>query len=304
MDTRQLLHFLSVAEHGHFARAADAIHLSQPALSRSIQQLEAQLGVTLFDRGRHGATLTAFGKAALSHARTVLASTDALRQEMDGLRGLDRGRLNVGTGPYPAIGLMDRVSADFVHHYPGIELTLHTGNWQELRDRLLAGELELFVADTRELVQHPDLETVALPQQRGVLFCRPDHPLLSRPSLDWAALGDYPLAATRLPARVEAAMAALSNGQTGRRIQCDNVAMLVAIVQRSDAVSLAPLGAIDRQLDEGSLAVLDLPQTPELQTQYGLVQRRNRTLSPAARVFIDILGDQATALAAGSDRQK
>ena len=180
MDTRQLQHFLSVAEHGHFARAAEAIHLSQPALSRSIQQLESQLGVQLFDRGRHGATLTAFGEAALSHARAVLASTDALHQEMDGLQGLESGRLNVGTGPYPAIGLIDRVSADFVHQYPGIELTLHTGNWQELRDRLLAGELELFVADTRELTRHPSLRTRALPQQPGVLFCRPDHPLLSQ----------------------------------------------------------------------------------------------------------------------------
>jgi DNA-binding transcriptional LysR family regulator len=291
MDTRQLQHFLALLEHRNFARAADAVHLSQPAFSRSIQQLEQQLGVSLFDRGRHGATATVYARAALPHVRALFAAREALLQEIQAVQGLETGALAIGTGPYPAIGLMDQVAARFVDRYPGIRLRLHTANWEDLRHDLLAHEIELFVADTRELSTDPALTITPLPQRAGGIFCRRDHPLTRQRELRWPALLSYPFALTRLPDAIEATLQQLSAAHGGltRRIECDNVAMLVAMVAGSDAISMAPVSVIQTQLVTGALVMLPVQDIEEIQTSYGLVQRRERQLSPAAAAFRDLL---------------
>ena len=299
MDSRLLTHFLALMDTGNFARAAEQVHLSQPAFSRSIQQLESQLGVRLFDRGRQGAQPTPFARAALPHVRQTLSTLGALRQEMDALKGLSGGALSVGTGPYPALGLVDQVCSMFVDRYPAVQLQVYTGNWAELSARLLAGELELFVADTRELQHQRDLEVTALPQPAGLPFCRAGHPLLGQDTITWQALLAYPLASTRLPEDIELQLQALAapHGGLSRRILCDNVAMLVSIVRQSQAVSLAPAGAIERELASGELVPLDVAGFNEIQTHYGLVRRRDRSLSPAARHFAELVQDASGAQA-------
>ena len=299
MDTRQLQHFLALLEHGNFARAADAVHLSQPAFSRSIQQLEQQLGVSLFDRGRHGAAPTVYARAALPHVRALFAAREALLQEIQAVQGLETGELAVGTGPYPAIGLMDQVAARFIDRYPGIRLRLHTANWEALRHDLLAHEIELFVADTRELGTDPALTITPLPQRAGAIFCRRDHPLAGQQRVAWPALLAYPFALTRLPDAIEITLQQLSapHGGLSRRIECDNVAMLLAMVAGSDAISMAPVSVIHAQLEAGTLVMLPVAGIESIQTGYGLVQRRERQLSPAAAAFRHLLLQAADATA-------
>ena len=294
MDSRLLEHFLALMETGNFARAAEQVHLSQPAFSRSIQQLEQQLGVSLFDRGRQGAQPTAFARAALSHARQTLGTLSALKQEMDALQGLNGGELIIGTGPYPALGLVDRICGQFVDRFPAVQLRLQTGNWAQLAERLMDGELELFIADTRELKHQRDLDVIPLPQPAGIAFCRAGHPLLALSKPDWPDLLGYPLASTRLPADIEKRLAELAapHGGLRRRIECDNVAVLVSIVRHSLAVSLAPASAIERELASGELIALSVAGLDRVTTQYGLVLRRGRSLSPAARHFTEMLQSQ------------
>jgi len=95
-DLRQLRHFVALAEHGHFARAAEAVHLSQPALSRSIQALEASLGCVLVDRHSRGISLTAHGRLVLEHARRLLAGSQALSNAVGQLGNLASGELRLG----------------------------------------------------------------------------------------------------------------------------------------------------------------------------------------------------------------
>lgn len=295
MDTRQLRHFLALVEHGSYARASEVVHLSQPALSRSIQQLEQQLGATLFERGRFGAMLTAHGRAALPHIRGMLAAEESLRQEIEAMDTLETGELHVGTGPYPALALLDKVSARFVDRYPGIRLHIHTDNWQGLRRALLDHEIELFVADTGELLDDPALTVTALPQPPLVVFCRPGHPLSERSVLSWHDLLAYPIAMTRVPEDMERRLQAMSLAAGGlqRRIECDNVAMLVAIVAGSQAISLAPETVVAEPLVAGRLVCLQVTGIETLVTRFGLVQRRDRQLSPAANAFCELLRDAA-----------
>jgi len=275
---------MALVECGSFARACEVVHLSQPALSRSIQELERQLGARLFDRGRFGVVLTAHGRAALPHVRGLLAAAESLRQEVEAIDELETGELNIGTGPYPALALMDKVCARFVDQYPGIRLNIRTDNWQDLRLALLDHEIELFVADTGELSGDPDLEITHLPQPEVVVFCRPDHPLAHRKTVVWGDLLDYPLAMTRVPEDMERNIQAMSAQQGGlkRRIECDNIAMLAAIVSGSKAISIAPRPIVAGLLKSGKVKTLPVTGTDTLRTRYGLLQRGGRPLSPAA----------------------
>lgn len=284
MDTRHIRHFMALVDCGSFARASEVVHLSQPALSRSIQELERQLGARLFDRGRFGVVLTAHGRAALPHVRGLLAAAESLRQEVEAIDELETGELSIGTGPYPALALMDKVCARFVDQYPGIRLNIRTDNWQDLRLALLDHEIELFVADTGELSGDPDLDITHLPQPEVVVFCRHDHPLARKKGVVWGDLLDYPLAMTRVPEDMERNIQAMSAQQGGlkRRIECDNIAMLAAIVTGSKAISIAPRPIVADLLESGKVTTVSVTGIETLQTRYGVLQRCGRPLSPAA----------------------
>ena len=118
MDTRHIRHFLALVDSGSFARACEIVHLSQPALSRSIKQLEHQFGATLFERGRFGAILTAHGRAALPHVRGLLAAAESLRSRDRGTQYRDRSvsrAVTIGPGFCQIRGTVSGYSSEHPH---------------------------------------------------------------------------------------------------------------------------------------------------------------------------------------------
>lgn len=285
-DLRQLRHFVALAEHGHFARAAEAVHLSQPALSRSIQALESSLDCTLVDRHSRGISLTAHGQLVLEHARRLLAGSRALQNAVSQLGNLQAGELRLGAGPYPAARLIPRALGRLAQRYPQIRVHLSIDNWLALRGSLLADAIELFVADSRELEDDPLLTIEPLQTHPGVLFCRPGHPLLQHSVLQLHELRDYPLAGTQLPLQVAQSLSAVRGREQSLSIQCDNFMVLKALVADSDVLSMAPWDVVAEDTREGRLAVLPLPPgaLPQ-QSAYGLVSRAGHSLSPAAQAM-------------------
>lgn len=294
-DLRQLRHFVALAEQGHFARAAEAVHLSQPALSRSIQALESNLGCRLVDRHNRGISLTAHGQLVLEHARRLLAGSRALTNAVSQLGNLANGELRLGAGPYPAARLVPRALGAFARQYPGVHLQLLIDNWQQLHERLLGDEIELFIADSRELQDDPQLCVEALPSYPGVLFCHPRHPLLQRGQLQPHDLLDYPLAGTQLPAQVAEMLRRISGREQPLSIACDNFMVLKELVSDSTVLSMAPWDVVAQDIAAGRLALLPL-QLPEdaAQSAYGIVSRAGHSLSPAAARLCELLREQAT----------
>src|ERR1035438_8955547 len=123
MELRQLEYFIAVAEEANFTRAAERVHISQSGVSAQIRQLEADLGATLIDRSGRRATLTTAGSAALAHARAALLSVDAMRQAIDEINGLIRGRLTVGMVTACTVTPLFEILAAFHNAHPGIEIT-------------------------------------------------------------------------------------------------------------------------------------------------------------------------------------
>ena len=281
-DLRQLRHFVALAEHGHFARAAAAVHLSQPALSRSIQALEASLGCNLVDRHSRGISLTAHGSLVLEHARRLLAGSQALNSAVSQLGNLASGELRLGAGPYPAARLVPRTIGQFASAYPRVQVHLLIDNWENLRLRLLEDSIELFVADIRELQGDSRLHIQPLQRSPGVIFCRPAHPLLSLKPPSLADLGNYPMAGTQLPKEVAEQLKRLSGREQPLGIECDNFMVLKALVAESDVISMAPWDVVAEEVRSGHLALLDVPAALLQHSAYGLVSRAGQSLSPAA----------------------
>ncbi|MFZ3184554.1 MAG: LysR family transcriptional regulator [Pseudomonas sp.] len=289
-DLRQLRHFVALAEHGHFARAATAVNLSQPALSRSIQALESSLDCQLLERPSRGVSLTAHGQLVLEHARRLLAGSRALENAVSQLGNLQAGELRLGCGPYPAARLIPQTLGQFSGSFPKVRVQLLIDDWRNLRRRLLNDELELYVADIREYGADPQLCVTPLQQYPGVIFCRPGHPLLGKEPLELNASLDYPLAGTSLPAAINQAMQTLTGRAHPLTIECDNFMVLKALVSASDALSMAPWDVVAEEVLSGSLAVLNLPLERLAQSSaYGLVSRSGRSLSPAAQAFSTLL---------------
>lgn len=286
-DLRQLRHFLALAEHGHFARAAEAVHLTQPALSRSIQALEAGLGCKLVDRHSRGISLTAHGQLVQEHARRLLAGSRALNNAVSQLGNLESGELRLGSGPYPAARLAPRAIGRLAQLYPRVRIELCIDDWRSLRERLLDDRIELFLADTRELDGDPLLRVEPLQQYTGVIFCRPSHPLLDGAPHPVAALAKHSFAGTQLPQEVAASLQRLSGTRQLVGIQCDNFMVLKSLVGQSDVLSIAPWDVLAEDLAAGRLAILPVRQNePPQQSAYGLVSRAGHSLSPAAQELV------------------
>ena len=289
MELKSLRHFVALVEHQGFARAGEAIGLSQPALSRSIQTLEQRLGCDLINRGGKGVELTPQGQLVLEHAQRLLAGSTALRNALRQFNDLEAGELLMGAGPFPAAGLLPRVRGQFSRRYPGVRVHMEVQHWLALRNQLLAEQLELFVADIRELENDPLLEVTPLRQAPSRLFGRAGHPLAGRTDLTPELLAAYPLASFRVPDVIlQTLRYTLPRPEPLISLECDNLDVLKRVVRHSDALSIGDLDILHDELSAETLTLLDWPELLP-GTSFGLVTRRQRPLSPAASAFIEML---------------
>lgn len=142
MDLKLLRAFLTVTELGHFGRAADALHVSQPALSKQIAALETSLGARLFERGRHGAELTAFGTGFASDAEQLVRQADDILARARESASGKRGHLRIGLG-LSTLTHTPKLIAEFRQRYPDIGVTLNDLSSAEQTRRILAGTLDV-----------------------------------------------------------------------------------------------------------------------------------------------------------------
>ncbi|WGW12839.1 LysR family transcriptional regulator [Saxibacter everestensis] len=143
MNLEQLSSFIEVANTGHFTKAAAALHLAQPSLSRQISTLEKELGAELFHRAHGHISLTAAGETLLPTARRMLADAEAVRRDMDELAGLRKGRIRLGATPTLCVSLVAEAISRFHNEHPGVELELMEKGSRQLIEALGTGELDL-----------------------------------------------------------------------------------------------------------------------------------------------------------------
>jgi DNA-binding transcriptional LysR family regulator len=218
LEIRQLRHVLALAEHGSFARAAVALHLSQPALSRSIQLLEQQIGSTLFLRSAVGVVPTDLGRLLAQRARQVVQLAEDIDQELLSDRTLQAGQLSIGAGPYPVESVITIALSRFISAHPAIGVRVQVRDWDELLPRLRSRELDFFVAEISTLKQESDLEVEPLSEHALYFVGRHAHPLAGRDNVTAAETFAYPfIAPARIPPRLLEPMLQARRKAAGRK---------------------------------------------------------------------------------------
>ncbi|MEP9319628.1 LysR family transcriptional regulator [Pseudomonas sp. LABIM340] len=296
MDLRQLRYFIALNEHRSFVRAADAMGITQPAFSRSIQGLEQELGCRLVDRGSKDLRPTPEGQVVLQHALSLVQGANNLSHAIARLNKLDSGELRFGSGPAPAQKLVSDAVSRFVQRYPRIHIQFGVDNWERLARSLSREEIEFFVADIRHFEADPNFQTRALKPRSGLFFCREGHPLLAKESLSTNDMFAYPLAATLIPPSARKMLANLSGKiDITTNVQCEDMASLVRIVSQTDAIGIAVEEALSEPMARGELVRLHFRNLPTnidiLQARCGIVTRSGDRLSAAARAMIELLVD-------------
>ena len=298
IDTRHLRHFLAVVETGSFRQAARNMHLSQPALTKSIQRMEQVLGEKVFDRDRP-VELTPFGRLLEEQARRALAGLDDLLREADLFRGLERGELKVGVGPYMAHSIIGPAMGRLLMKHPGLSVTVQVDNFGRFPALLRQRAIDLFVADVTLLKDEKDLEIVPVPREEVVWFVRPGHPLGERKAVSACELFAFPFVAPvlppwatawfeeHLPASVKPLRVALT---------CSNYSTLKDIVRCSDCFTGLPLSAIVEDLQAGRFSRVHV-KGRKLYANAGAVWLKHRTPSPAAKACVAEIREQLDQMA-------
>lgn len=189
---RQLRYFIAVAQESHFTRAAELMHISQPGISAQIRQLENDLGATLLDRSGRSVRLTAVGEVVLAHAKSVLSAMDSLRQAVDELNGLVRGKLVVGMVTACTVQpLFDALSSFHLAH-PGVEISLLEDDSAQLAEYVREGTVDLALIGAAHRAP-ADLDGWQVVSEPIVAAVPHDHPLAEKDGVTLAELSAFPL---------------------------------------------------------------------------------------------------------------
>jgi DNA-binding transcriptional LysR family regulator len=293
MDFRRLAHIVAVAERRNFARASEQVHLSQPALTRSIQAAEAELGMRLFDRGPAEVTPTPAGELVIERARRLVFDERCLKRDVELYRERKLGDTAFGVGPYPAATFLAALLAALRRDFAQINLRVQIGNWELLLGRLLVEDIEFFVADTRELPHDPRIEVKPYRREPAGFYVRAGHPLACRRSIKPAEMWSHGVVSVRLPKSIGAALARLLglavDALPPLALECDDVELLKKTAHATDAVLGAPHVAVLDDVRSGALVKLPVTGLPPLYSMMGIVTLRGRTPSPMADTILQRL---------------
>ncbi|MFP8967724.1 LysR family transcriptional regulator [Pokkaliibacter sp. CJK22405] len=192
MDLRVLRYFVRIVESGGFGRAAEQLHITQPALSKAIRSLEEELEAVLLERGKRGSQirLTPSGEIVLRHARTMLDERKRMARAIDELRGLSGGELRIGLSPLGSAELFAPLIARFRSRYPQVRVWLMERGGAELEESLRKGDIELA---TSLVPVHDGIDWLQIRNDPMRVALPVAHPLAQQESIKLKDLAEVPL---------------------------------------------------------------------------------------------------------------
>lgn len=271
-DLRQLRAFTTIVSAGSLGRAADVLHVTQPALSRIIKRLEHEVGAPLFERHSKGMQLTAIGQALLPHASLLQREADYAREEIDAMRGLAKGTIRVGAVGSIASYVLPLAVGNVVARWPNLRVEILEGVWDRLAEGLVKHEIDLALSmampDTEDIIAIADCRW----EDASFVVASPEHPLRHRRGLMLADTLEAPWA---VPPRgtgpyehMRQVFEAAGLGLPNIVVETRSVTALKSLVARSGFLSWMAEPMIDAERRAGVIEPLQIP---------GLVARRTLT---------------------------
>lgn len=300
---RQLQVFTEVARHGSMVRAAEALHLTPPAVSMQIKEIESQVGLSLFDRQGRTIALSTAGEYFLVHARRLLMALKDTDDAMARFRKLESGLLSVGlvnTAQY----FVPRLLTRFRDEHPGVELRLRVGsNREDLVTLLQHGEVELAVMGrppkeiatcTEPFAAHPH-----------VFVAPPDHPILALGQAPVSALAGWPLIVREPASGTRALMDRFFQDhrmQPRIAMEMPNNETIKQAVMAGMGLGFLSLHTLGLELRSGLIQIVRLETAPVVRT-WNIVHMQSKLLSPAAEALRYFILEHGETYLAEHDRQ-
>ncbi|MBB2913264.1 DNA-binding transcriptional LysR family regulator [Streptosporangium becharense] len=297
LKLRHLVLVTTIAEQGSVLRAAEHLHLAQPAVTRGLREVEQILGVELFSRGPRGVTPTLFGEAFVDHARAVQAELRRAGDRIAGLADGETGTVTVGTLLAATNVLLPRAIASLKAERPGITVIVKEGTFDSLVPRLIDGETDLVVGRLNPIEDRPGLRQIPLYNEPVTLVARAGHPAGQARTLP--ELLDYPwilpLEQTALRHELEQVFHREGLSMPGNRVECTSILTIRSLLLETDMIAALPALVVRT---DNRLAELPVP-LPSVRRSVGVTLPDARALTPAAKAMLDHLRHQAETLQRG-----
>ncbi|RMN40112.1 LysR family transcriptional regulator, cyn operon transcriptional activator [Pseudomonas syringae] len=286
---RQLQYFLAIAETLHFSKAAESLFVTQPTLSHQLSELEAQIGMPLFDRTGGTVRLTQAGKIFREYAARSINAIEEGCIALSELEGLERGDLRLGVTQSFIKRLMPPIISEFRLKYPAIQLQVLDLAAGSIERQLAEGTIHLGIAFVPAMMEDTKVETIL--KERLVVLVRRDHPLAEKLEVTWSELGEHPLV---LLDRNYFTRQMIDNYFRGagiqHRVACETntIELMVSLATTTDLAAILPESAVQITNEVTALAIID--PIPLRTSAIMWPGHRHRTLSAIA--FAEIVRER------------
>jgi DNA-binding transcriptional LysR family regulator len=289
-DLNDLLAFRAVAELANFRKAAESVHLSQPAFSRRIDKLEQALGVRLLERTTRRVTLTAVGRDFERKVRDLLDELDSTLLGIRGVAVTRMGEVTVACVPSTVYYYLSEVIRRYHDRCPKVRVKVLDAGANEVLASVARGEADFglnFIG-----AQEGDLEFKSLVEERFVAACRRDHPVAKLRRVSWAQLSEHDFISVGRTSGNRVLLDQALAGQVGRPqaiYEAQHVTTTLGLVEAGLGVAAVPAMAMP---GPGHPLLVSVPLVdPVVTRKVGLIRRRGRALSPAAQQLFDLFGE-------------
>ncbi len=291
MEVRVLRYFLTVAREGSITGAANYLHLTQPTLSRQLQDLEKELGQKLLIRGKHKVILTPEGMMLRKRAEEIVELVDKTEADFRSINDIIGGDIYIGSGETDSMKYIAEIMKDIQQIYPDIKFHIYSGNAEDVTEKLDKGLLDFGI-----LIQPIDLSkynNIALPEKDvwGVIM-RKDSPLANKKEIKLEDLISVPLIASRQMSEKYSARSGFLSW-FGKDFKKLNIVATYNLVYNAAIMVKAGIGyavTLDKLVNTtGDSEICFRPLSPRLESGLDIVWKKYQVFSPAPKLFLDRL---------------
>lgn len=288
MDIRHLEYFIEVAKHLNFTKAASALHISQPSLSKTIKNMEEELGVPLFYRAFRQLELTDAGKALLHNAKKVLLAYEQLTSELNDVMELKKGEIKIGIPPIIGAAFCSNIISHYIDLFPLVDVTLTEVGTKKIKDGIDDSSLDVgFVCNNPHY--HKGVESIQILKDPLMLVAHKNHPLCENETVTLANLEQEAFIMYRQDFSLyDSIIERCSAEGFFPHIVCESSQkdFIIEMVEAKLGIALLP-SQICKKLNDQSIKTVPF-ENPEIFLELGMIWKKDKYLSFSVREFIKV----------------
>ncbi|MFZ6767121.1 LysR family transcriptional regulator [Undibacterium sp. Di26W] len=289
LKTRQLLLLIALDEHRNIHRASEALHMTQPAASKQLKDLEEMLDVQLFDRLPRGMEPTIFGETMIRHARMALNSLALAHDDIVALRSGLLGQVEVGVIMTPGMALLPKAIARIKQQAPLLRIGVHMEQSNILLERLQRGSLDFMIGRILDQENSASLSYEELTEEPACVVARIGHPLLEHPNLQLQDMNTrpwiLPLQGSVLRHRFDMMFRRAGLEPPVNVVDTTALLLITALLQQTDSLHVMPVDVARYYASLNVLSILPI-ELPCKMDAFGIIRQRDHLLSPGADLLL------------------